>query len=229
MLRKLDDIPIKITLESALEQLRVKETEDVELISELFEAARKIVRPKALYREAFVDEISGSNVRINGVDFESDVLAMALKDVHRVFAYVCTCGTEVDDWSRKEKDYFITVWLDMIKGMFLADAIEFLKTHFNNTYEFKNLSAINPGSGNEENWHISQQKQLFEMIGDVKSEIGVTLTNTFLMLPTKTVSGLQFSTESEFSNCALCTRENCISRKVEFNKELYDSVFNKHP
>jgi len=225
MLRKLDNIPVTVALEQALKRLRIEEREDIDLISGLFETAKEIAKPKVLYREAYVDEISGRHVRINGVDFESDVLAVNLKNIHRVFAYVCTCGTEVDDWSHNEKDYVVSLWLDMIKEMFLFDANLFLREHLKNVLQTEKLSSVNPGSGNAENWPISQQAQLFDLIGGVKKEIGVTLTESFLMMPIKSTSGLLFQSETDFVNCALCGRENCVGRRVEFDKALYEKTF----
>jgi len=227
MIRKLDNIPVTTTFDQVIKRLKIEEPEDIEIISKLFETAKEIAKPKVLYREAFVEEISGSNVNINGYNFESDVVAMTLKNVHRVFAYVCTCGTEVDDWSHNEQDYVVSLWLDMIKEMFLFEANNFLRKHLKSSYGFEKLSSLNPGSGDEDNWHISQQTQLFAMIGDVKPEIGVTLTDSFLMVPIKSTSGLLFPSKTDFVNCALCTREKCVGRRVEFDKELYAQIFNK--
>ena len=225
MLRKLDDIPVRAAFEDALARLKIEEEDDIELVAGLFETAKKTAHPKALYREAFVEEISGKRVKIDGHVFESEVVAANLKDVHRVFAYVCTCGTEVDDWSHGEKDYVVSLWLDMIKEMFLMEAGAFLHEHLKNSFRFEKLASVNPGSGNVDNWHISQQKELFSLVGDVKSEIGVTLTDSFLMLPTKSTSGLYFPSETGYANCALCTRKNCVGRRAEFDKTLYDSIF----
>ena len=225
MIGKLDNIPVTTTFEQALQMLKIEDDDDIALISRLFETAKEIARPKVLYREAYVEEASGKNVRINGVDFESDVLAANLKDIHRVFAYVCTCGTEVDDWSHNEKDYVVSLWLDMIKEMFLHDANIFFREHMKNAYKFEKLSSINPGSGDVDNWHISQQAKLFAMIGNVKGEIGVTLTESFLMLPTKSTSGLLFPSETGFVNCVLCQRENCLGRQAAFDSELYAQTF----
>ena len=225
MIRKLDNIPVKTTIEQALAKLKIEEEDDIAIISELFKTAKEIARPKVLYREAFVENISGKNVRINGFDFESDVLSANLKNIHRVFAYVCTCGTEVDDWSHKEKDYVVSLWLDMIKQMFLFDANTFFIEHIKNAYQVEKTSAINPGSGNIDNWHISQQTQLFAMIGNVKEEIGVTLTDSFLMMPVKSTSGLLYPSETEFVNCALCSRDNCTGRRVKFDSKLYAKTF----
>ena len=225
MKRKLDNIAITTTFEQALEKLRIEEAEDIVLIKGLFQTAKEIARPKILYKESFVEEISGNNVRIDGFDFKSNVLAANLKDVHRVFAYVCTCGTEVDDWSHSEKDYVVSLWLDMIKEMFLRDAIDFFVEFMGKSYKFEKMSTINPGSGNVENWDITQQHTLFAMIGDVKEEIGVRLTDTSLMHPIKSTSGLLYPSETGYVNCILCTRENCPSRRAEFDAVLYAQTF----
>jgi len=225
MLHKIDNIPIKTSIEQALNNLHISDSEDIAMVSGLFEMAKKIAKPKALYREAYVEEVSGDKTRINGYDFRSAVVTMNLKNIHRVFAYVCTCGTEVDDWSHKEKDSIVSFWLDMIKQMFLHDAIAFLKDHIKRVFMFEKLSVINPGSGNLENWPISQQKPLFDLIGNVKSEIGVTLSGSFLMVPLKSTSGLIFPSETEFVNCALCSRENCKGRQVPFDIRLYNKAF----
>ena len=225
MLRKLDAIPLTTNYEQALEKLKITDEDDIAMVRGLFETAKEISRPKILYREAYVEEISGRRVRINGLDFQSEVLAANLKNVHRVFAYVSTCGTEVDDWSRAEKDYVVSLWLDMIKELFLHEANIFFKEYIKNSYKLKTLSFINPGSGNKDNWPISQQAQLFTLVGSVKEEIGVTLTDSFLMVPVKSTSGLIYPSETEFVNCSLCGRENCPGRRVEFDRELYAKTF----
>ncbi|MCL2831861.1 MAG: hypothetical protein FWD78_01700 [Treponema sp.] len=225
MIRKLDNIPVTTTWEQALEKLRINDEDDVAMVSGLFKTAKNIARPKALYRECYVENINGKAVRIDGVDFESDVLAANLKKVHRVFAYVSTCGTEVDDWSAGEKDYIVSLWLDMIKQLFLQDANKFLRDYLKKGYGFETISAVNPGSGNKENWPIAQQAGLFAMIGNVKQEIGVTLTDSFLMLPIKSSSGLLYQSDTEFTNCSLCGRKNCVGRRADFNKELYERTF----
>lgn len=225
MRRKLDNIPIKTNVEQILEKLRISEKEDIEIVSELFEKAKNIACPKVLYKESYVEKITGNNIWIDSISFQSNVVAKNLKDIHRVFAYVATCGTEVDDWSHGEKDYIVSLWLDMIKEMFLLDTLAYFKDYIKKSYRFEKLSSVNPGSGNADNWNISQQVQLFELIGDVEEEIGVGLTSSFLMYPIKSTSGLLYQSETEFVNCALCNRENCVGRRVEFDSELYIETF----
>ena len=66
-------------------------------------------------------------------------------------------------------------------------------------------------------WHISGQKKLFEVLQP--EEIGITLNESFLMSPIKTVSGVLVGgpgTIHEFENtypfCEACTTRSCIQR-----------------
>ncbi|MCL2665258.1 MAG: hypothetical protein FWE82_06570 [Defluviitaleaceae bacterium] len=221
MVHVLNAIPVTATLAQALDALRVTEPEDVAFAADLFKKSCDIARPKALYREVFVEDTDGGRVEISGVIFNSRVLAAALSKAHRLFAYVCTCGIEVDDWSHKEPDPVAAVWIDMFKQMFVVDAAMYLRNHLTQTYGFTNISSINPGSGDIENWPISQQSELFLLIGGVKEQIGVTLTDSYLMIPTKSTSGLYFPSETEFVNCALCSREVCENRRAPYDMELH--------
>jgi len=77
-----------------------------------------------------------------------------------------------------------------------------------------------PGSGSADIWPITQQKELFSIFGDVESQIGVRLTDTYLMIPIKSVSGVIFQTETTFETCQLCPREACIGRSAEYKPDL---------
>ena len=50
--------------------------------------------------------------------------------------------------------------------------------------------------------------------------IGVNLTDSFLMIPRKSISGIYFPTEIKFYSCQLCPRERCIGRKAPYDSKL---------
>ena len=83
---------------------------------------------------------------------------------------------------------------------------------------------MRPGSGDATVWPIEQQKMLFDLLGDVRGCIGVRLTDSFLMMPNKTVSGIRVPTEKDFRSCQVCHRENCPSRSAGFDRELWASI-----
>jgi len=219
----LDDFPVILEFDEVREKLFLHEREDIEIVQPLFEEAVRIARPKAVYRVCHVAGIEGDCVNVGGFTFESAVMAKNLEGVQRVFAYVVTCGVEVDDWSRGQGDYFVGLWLDMIKEMILKDTMIRFSDMICGKYDIERFATMNPGSGNADIWPITQQRLLFDLIGDVEKDVGVRLTASSLMSPIKSVSGILFPSESGYVNCALCTREKCPNRKVP-----YDPSFGSH-
>lgn len=84
---------------------------------------------------------------------------------------------------------------------------------------------MNPGS--LEDWPISEQKVLFILFKDCGKVIGVELTESFLMVPVKSVSEICFPTETSFESCQLCPRKNCLSRRVAYNSGLTRNKYTK--
>ena len=78
----------------------------------------------------------------------------------------------------------------------------------------KNISSLNPGSLKE--WPITGQVPLFELLGGVTEDIGVVLSDSLLMSPVKSVSGIMFQSEEAYENCQLCPRENCPGRRAPY-------------
>ena len=56
-------------------------------------------------------------------------------------------------------------------------------------------------------------------------DIGVELTDTFLMLPVKSGSGLLFETEQSYENCSMCPRTDCPNRRAQFDKEKFEREY----
>ena len=160
---------------------------------------------------------------IKGVRFTSRVLRVNLEEVQRVFLYIATCGTEVESIDIPSDDLMRKFVLDTIKQMALGDAIKHLREHIDREYRPGKMSAMAPGS--LEDWPISEQKQLFSIFGDVESLIGVKLTDSFLMLPLKSISGICFPTEFTFESCQLCPRERCPGRRAAYDEKLKEKYF----
>ena len=200
-----------------------EEGEDADRVRELARAAESIARPKALYRPADVQSRGDDFVIIEGVTFKSRVLRVNLDPVHRVFPYVATCGTELEEWSRSLGGMLESFWADGIKRLALTAARETLNTHLAERYGLTRAATMNPGSLPD--WPLDQQRPLFALMGDTKKTIGVELTDSLLMLPTKTVSGIRFATEITYENCQLCPREECPGRRASYDPGLYERKY----
>jgi hypothetical protein len=82
---------------------------------------------------------------------------------------------------------------------------------------------MNPGSLTD--WPLDEQRQLFDLLGDTQELAGVCLTESLLMLPTKSVSGILFETESRFESCQLCPRVRCRARGAPYEPGLMESKY----
>ena len=115
-------------------------------------------------------------------------------------------------------------WWDQIKGRLLNAADRHLREHLHQKYRLEKTAIMRPGAAEVAVWPIQQQEPLFDLLGDVKEEIGVTLTPSFLMIPNKSVSGVLFATETDFRSCEVCRREVCPSRSAPFSQELWEEL-----
>lgn len=216
----LDSFPVELNGETLKKRLGVRgENKRTGRFAEILAEAERVARPKALYREAFVDGISGDEVTLDGITFKSRVMRANLKAVGRVFLYATTCGVEIEVWSKGIEDVLEKYWSNGIKEYLLGAAIEALIAHVMNRFETGKLGSMNPGSLPD--WPIDQQGRLISMLGDLDALIGVTLSSGMMMGPVNSVTGILFPTETGYENCRLCPRKNCPNRRAPFDATCY--------
>jgi len=227
-MKTLSDIPFELDLVSIAKTVHVEpDSPDGRTLCDLIERARQMARPKAMYKEAFIDAKGAETVTVDGIAFTSRMLRANLEPVERVFPFIATCGHEMDTADLQAGDFLVEFWWDAIKAVLLGCAIRHLNEHLKHRYALSKMSSMSPGSGDVDVWPIEQQRELFALLGDVKGQIGVELTESFLMKPNKTVSGICFATEVDFHSCQVCRREDCPSRSAPFDPHLWDQ--HQHP
>jgi hypothetical protein len=220
----LDDISFQPKFEPIARRLRVKEgSANASELRRLLEEAQAVARPRALYRVVYVESRAEESVSLDGRTFKSRVLRVNLEGVHRVFPYVATCGTELHDWKTSMDDMLQSYYADIINEAALSAARQALKTHLIEQYRLGQTATMNPGS--LEDWPIREQRPLFALLGDPEEAIGVHLSDSMLMIPSKSVSGIRFPTEERFESCQLCPRDACPSRKAPYDEDLYERKF----
>ncbi|MBI9094017.1 MAG: hypothetical protein JEY71_03945 [Sphaerochaeta sp.] len=186
---------------------------------DVYQKAKDVLKPKVLICERFITShaiIEGiPSVTIDGVVFIGKALRV-LHNVHRVFAYVATCGDEMECFDVSQFDMLAPYWVDSIKQQGLRDARLALMAYCRQTCGIAKPKSLNPGSGNVDIWPIEQQQYLFEILGGTQ-DIGVSLTESFLMLPNKSISGMIFASPTEdYESCAYCEKDGCYDRRVPF-------------
>lgn len=218
------ELPFEISQQKLVEKLHLKEGAPyLDRILKLAAEAKRIAKPKAVFKESYVESKEKDFVIIDGIRFKSHILSINLENVHRVFPFVVTCGQEMEEWSKGITDFFESFCLDTIKEIILDSASENFMLHIDGQFGLGSAANMNPGSLSD--WPITEQKPLFKLLGAVKEFIGVELTESFLLLPMKSISGIRFPKEGSFESCQLCPREKCPNRKVPYNPRLYKEKY----
>jgi len=209
------------------DKLKIKEgSSNEERLLKLAEKAEEIARPKALYGEVYIEDRGEDWVKVDGLEkvvMESRVLKVNLEGAHKILPYLATCGREVEEWSESIDGMAEGFWVDEMKRRALNAATARLSRELTDGHLPGKSAAMSPGS--LEDWPISEQEKLFALLGDGPDRIGVELTDSFLMLPSKSVSGIRFPTEIDFESCQLCPREGCPGRRAPYDEDLYEKRY----
>ncbi|NQU12119.1 vitamin B12 dependent methionine synthase [bacterium] len=217
----LDHIPVALDLVELRQTLHIApDSDDAEELTRLVDRAAPLINAKALYAVAYIDDRGQDTVTFGGATFRSRVLRVNLDAIERVFPYVATCGREIAGLELAAGDLLHEFWLDAIKGVALKASLQYLGDHLARRYALGKTATMNPGSADRDVWPIEQQRELFGLFGNVERLVGVRLTDTCLMLPNKTVSGVRFATTVDFRSCQVCHRPVCPSRAAAFDEKL---------
>lgn len=212
------DFDFTLSKEELLKAIRIPDDpmdEDFIEVMAMLKEALGCARPKFAYCISAVEHKGEDYVVVEGRRIDSVLVRKNLEKVHRIIPYVATCGMEAELWSNKYTELLEQFWADEIKKLILYKAYEVMKgTVKERFFPAQDLSHMSPGSLPA--WSITGQTALFDLIGNVKEELGVALTDSFLMLPSKSISGFFFSGETHYENCRLCPMPNCPNRRAKY-------------
>jgi len=187
----------------------------------LIALALRLIRPRALYEVAYVGAKGEGTVEVAGVEFHSSLLSANLEGANKVFPYIITIGPELERAASGQGDLLKQYYLEEIANFALDKAAAWLAGRLEARYGVKGLSSLSPGSLAD--WPITEQPKLFAIFGDTEKLIGVRLTESLLMIPRKSVSGIFFPSEEGFVACELCDRERCPGRKAPWLSQQKDN------
>jgi len=211
----LENIPFEIDDSQFLSAIKIPEdSSEADEALQLLKEACSVAKPKAVFIEAYIESRTDDAIVINGRTFNSRLLNENTKSTHRLFPYIATCGVEIEQWAGGISDPLKAYFADVIMQLVLKSAVNGLVKHLTEKKLRGELSCMNPGALKD--WPISEQKKLFSLFTDTA---GVKLTDSFLMIPIKSSSGIYFTSDKKFENCELCPRENCPSRRTAYKPD----------
>ena len=212
----LTDIPVRVDPGAASRRLRFGPGHGFASLDELLGTALPLVKLRAATMVAYTGAKAEDGVEVGGVFFRSRVLRANLDKVRKVFPFIMTVGAELEAQAAATGELLQQYYLEEAANLVLEAAAGRLARRLGKRWGLPSLSAMSPGS--LEDWPITEQPKLFSLFGDTRSLVGVELTESLLMLPRKSISGILFPSEEGFLSCRLCERESCPGRKAPYDE-----------
>ncbi|MBR0414927.1 MAG: Vitamin B12 dependent methionine synthase activation subunit [Clostridia bacterium] len=163
----------------------VKDEELLQRIARCTEKAYQTIRPKTIY-EFFDCTTDAGGALIGGVRFESKRLAANLAGCKQVVAFAATLGTQADTLLRTAKAEGaaqLMIYQAVLAAM-VEEVCDNLEAQIKETHHVKLRQRYSPGYFD---LALESQKDFFDLM-DITKRIGVTLSDTMLMIPSKSVT-----------------------------------------
>jgi len=189
-------------------------------IDDLIAHCETIASPKAFIRAAEAEDPAEDGCTLGGVRFKGTLVAEKLNHAGgTVVGYVITCGRELHSYAESLADDVLLqqAAMDLCLAYLRIIGSEVHKYVKETWFADANMAALNPGSLST--WPISGQRPLFDFLGQGADETGVELTDSMLMIPYKSGSGVYFRTEKHYENCMRCPRLDCPNRRAPFRED----------
>ena len=151
-------------------------------------------------------------------DFDmGKIILRQLRGAEAYALFVCTAGTAYEAYQQrlmKEGDMVRVFIADAIGSVIAEKAADQMELHLQNSIDKLGWHHTNRFSPGYCGWHVSGQQLLFPLFGG--HTCGVHLTDSSLMVPIKSVSGiigLGKDVRHLDYTCGLCDFQQCYKRK----------------
>lgn len=147
-----------------------------------------------------------------------------LKGADRLAFYVCTAGKTISEKSvslLQGNDPVLGYVYDILGSIITEAASDQMQSFLKSETEINDDQLTNRYSPGYCQWPVSDQPKLFSFFPE--NTCGISLTESSLMHPVKSVSGLigiGKNVKCREYVCTLCSSKNCIYRKTENNLQL---------
>lgn len=145
-------------------------------------------------------------------------IASFMKGASALCFFALTLGPSIDTWIREltfQQDYTGSYMANAVASAVAEGAVEILHGHINAVAQKQSLSISNRYSPGYCDWSVIDQHKLFGLFPN--QFCGITLTDSALMLPIKSVSGMvALGSKVRFSehNCDACRHPDCTYRAI---------------
>jgi hypothetical protein len=197
-----------------------------DLIAESIAKCKAISTPACGYRLLPVNRESTTSERIaiGEIYFNCQkIVSASLKNAEMLMLFTCTIGSEMETIASRyfeEGDAVKGHFTDVVASAAVESVTDLLHNHIAEIMKMQQLAITNRFSPGYCGWPVSEQKTLFSFFPE--GLCGITITDSSLMLPKKSTSGIigiGAAVNREPYTCNKCTQKECTYRMYRARKK----------
>ncbi len=196
----------------------VPDREMKERIEGMISEISAFARPRFTYRLLDVEGTDKSGITVAGTRFRTgSVIAPYFADAPQIAVFIATTGVEFDEWLHGHKnggdilDEFVA---DAIGSAFAEGVVEAAVADLSASQGALGNAVSNSYSPGYCGWNVTTQRDLFAFFKE--APCGVTLNDSCLMSPIKSVSGFVAVGPAVVKHpygCEICDKLNCFRKQ----------------
>lgn len=191
-----------------------------DLIKKAIDGISSKIEVKGGYR--YCDDIDfaqgSSTLRLENVRFSlGRIIGRQVSGIESAAVFACTAGSMISDLSKASMqagDLIQGYILDTIGSVVVEKAMDVIQQRLSEAEESQGRKITNRLSPGYCGWHISEQHELFSLLP--WNFCGIRLSESSLMLPLKSVSGIigigKKVKRLEYP-CKICDKQKCFRRR----------------
>lgn len=205
-----------------------RQTPDVSVLEKIYNCKQRLmedVTPRAVWKYYDIDWRDHTSISVEDILVTSRNLSKNLKDCHRICLMAATLGPAPDRFIQKAE---VTAMSDAVIFQAVSAAMieaycNYINGQIRQEMEAQGLflrPRFSPGYGD---FPLDFQRTIGQLL-NMSKEIGITLTDSLLMMPSKSVTAVigidSMDRHCEPSGCEVCNRAaSCIYRRMTFEDE----------
>ncbi len=158
-----------------------------------------------------------NHIHVNDLDFHTGkIISGRLRKSEKLAFFVMTAGIGIEKWSKERMskgDPLDGYIIDMLGSEIVESAVNLMQNELEKKMEKQGYHLSNRYSPGYCGWLVQEQQKLFTLFPE--NFCGITLSESSLMIPIKSVSGvigIGADIKKMTYDCKMCDMENCIYR-----------------
>ncbi|HSH19736.1 MAG TPA: vitamin B12 dependent-methionine synthase activation domain-containing protein [Draconibacterium sp.] len=164
-------------------------------------------------------------IKIGKYNFNpSKIVTTQFKNASSFALFICTAGSEISEYTKKlssKGDPLLGYVFDVVGSVTVEKATDKIQKSLEEECQQAGLGISDRFSPGYCEWSVSEQQMLFALMPE--NFCGVTLSESSLMSPIKSVSGIVAignGLSQKGYQCHWCSEKNCIYGKIKRQKKI---------